>query len=109
MHAAEPSTRPLQRLFVDFVGPFTRSKRSNIAILVVVDIFSKFVSFYPTLRITASAVMDCLKGSISPPLGRRKVWSLTMLESGGEEPMFSMGSQTFSRRPIIPRHPWLSA
>ena len=44
-HTAEPFTRPMQKLFADFVGPLTRTKRGNVAILVVLDSFSKFVSF----------------------------------------------------------------
>ena len=43
MHAASPCSRPMERLFIEFVGPLTRSKRGNIAILVEVDAFSKFV------------------------------------------------------------------
>ena len=72
MHAAEPSARPLQRLFVDFVGPLTCSKHSNIAILVVADSFSKFVSFYPTRSITASVVVDCLERQYFPAFGAPK-------------------------------------
>ena len=44
MHAADTSTSPLQG-YLYFVVPLTRSKRSNIAILVVDDTFSKFMSF----------------------------------------------------------------
>jgi hypothetical protein len=43
LHSAEPCSEPMEKLFVDFVGPLVRSKRGNIAILVVVDAFSKFV------------------------------------------------------------------
>jgi len=33
----------MEKLFIDFVGPLTRTKRGDIAILVIVDAFSKFV------------------------------------------------------------------
>ena len=46
LHAANPCSQPMERLFIDFVGPVTRTKRGNLAILVVVDAFSKFVSFF---------------------------------------------------------------
>ena len=63
LHSAEPCSEPMEKLFVDFVGPLVRSKRGNIAILVVVDAFSKFVFFYPVRRIMAQVVLDCLERS----------------------------------------------
>ena len=42
-HATQPPTQPMEKLFLDFVGPLTRTKRGNNAILVVVVSFSKFV------------------------------------------------------------------
>ena len=68
-HTAEPSTRPMQKLYADFVGPLTRTKRENGAILVVLDSFSKFVSFYPVRRIAASVVIDCFEMSYFPAYG----------------------------------------
>ena len=68
-HAAEPSTQPMQKLFADFVGPLTRTKRGNVAILVVLDSFSKFVSFYPVRRIAASVVIECFEMSYFPAYG----------------------------------------
>ena len=59
--SAEPSSYPMERLFIDFVGPLVRSKRGNIAILVVVDSFSKFVAFYPVRNITSRVVLECLE------------------------------------------------
>src|SRR5215469_6117988 len=41
LHSAQPSTQPMEKLFIDFVGPLTRSKRGDIAILVVEDAFYK--------------------------------------------------------------------
>jgi hypothetical protein len=43
LYSANPCAEPMEKLFIDFVGPLVRSKRGNIAILVVVDAFSKFV------------------------------------------------------------------
>jgi hypothetical protein len=43
LHSANPSSQPMEKLFIDFVGPLTRTKRGNLAILVIVDAFSKFV------------------------------------------------------------------
>ena len=69
-HTAEPSTRPMQKLFADFVGPLTRTKRGNVPSLVVLDSFSKFVSFYPVRRIAASVVIDCFERSYFPAYGK---------------------------------------
>jgi hypothetical protein len=51
LHAANPCSQPVERLFIDFVGPLTCTKRGNLAILVVVDGFSKFVSFLKNPRL----------------------------------------------------------
>jgi hypothetical protein len=67
LHSAEPSSRPMV-----FVGPLVRSKRGNIAIFVVVDAFSKFVSFYPVRKITARVVVDCLERGFFPAYGTPK-------------------------------------
>jgi hypothetical protein len=61
LHAANPCSQPMERLFVDFVGPLTRTKQGNLAILVVVDGFSKFVFFFPVRKISSQVVSDCLE------------------------------------------------
>jgi hypothetical protein len=40
----------MERFFIDFVGPLTRTKRGNIAILVNLDAFSKFVFFPQSVK-----------------------------------------------------------
>ena len=76
LHAAEPSTHPMEKIFVDFVGPLTRTKRGSSAILVVVDAFSKFVVFYPVRRISSQLVVDCCKGIIFPLMAPDVLWLL---------------------------------
>jgi len=61
----------MDKLFSDCVGPLVRTKRGNIAILVVVDSFSKFVSFRPVRKMTSSALSDYLEG-IFPGFGSPK-------------------------------------
>ena len=51
LHAAQPLSHPMEKVFIDFVGPLTRTKRGHSAILMVLDGFSKFVVFYPVRRI----------------------------------------------------------
>jgi len=58
-----------ERLFVDFVGPFTRMKWGNSAILVTLDAFSKFVFFYPVRKISSQVVIDCLERNYFPAFG----------------------------------------
>ena len=68
-HTAQHSTRPMEKLFVDFVGPLTRTRRGISTILVVFDGFSKFVNFYPVRRITSQVVVDCLERDYFPAYG----------------------------------------
>jgi len=68
-HTAEPSTRPMDKLFVDFMGPLTHTRRGNSTILVVLNGFSKLVCFYPVRRISSQVVIDCLERSYFPAYG----------------------------------------
>ena len=61
LHSAEPSRYPMEKLFIDFVGPLVRSTRGNTAILVVLDAFSKFITFYHVRKITSRVVSECLE------------------------------------------------
>jgi transposase InsO family protein len=58
----------MERLFIDFVGPLTRTKARNIAILVV-DGFSKFVSFRPVRKISSAVVVEYLERVFFPAYG----------------------------------------
>ena len=60
LHSAEIQQRPMQRLFVDFMGPMVRTKKGNQVILSIVDGFSKFVWMFPLGRISAQLVVDRL-------------------------------------------------
>jgi hypothetical protein len=51
----------MERLFIDFVGPHTSTNRGNLAIMVIVDAFSKFVVFCPVRKISSQIVPDCLE------------------------------------------------
>jgi hypothetical protein len=59
----------MERLFIDFVGPLTRMKCGNIAILVILDAFSKFVFFCAVRKISAQVVCDCLESAFFPAYG----------------------------------------
>jgi hypothetical protein len=69
LHSSEVVTRPLERIFIDFVGPIVRSRKENIAVLVVLDGFSKFISMYPVRRILSEVVKTCLMEKFFPAYG----------------------------------------
>jgi transposase InsO family protein len=68
-HSSAPAEGVLDRVFLDFFGPITRSKKGNQAILVVMDGFSKFVSFFPVRNITSNAVCESLEGQFFKAYG----------------------------------------
>lgn len=58
------TSRPWQALYVDFIGPFPRSKSGFVYIFVVVDSFSKFVHIHPMRTATAKGIISFLEKSI---------------------------------------------
>jgi len=58
LHSSSPVSEPMERLFMDFMGPLTRLKRENIMILVVLNAFCKFVSFFTFRKISFQVVWD---------------------------------------------------
>lgn len=56
--------RPFQRIYLDFIGPFPRSKKGNIGILIALDHFSKFPFLKPVRKMTSKCVMEFLKNDI---------------------------------------------
>jgi hypothetical protein len=66
-HSSEVVTRPMERIFIDFVGPLVRSRKGNVAVLV--DGFSKFVTLYPVRRISSGVVATCLAEKYFPSYG----------------------------------------
>ena len=56
--------RPFQFLYVDFLGPYPRTKSGNSAIFVVLDGFSKFVFLHPVRAETADAATKFLENEV---------------------------------------------
>ena len=69
LHSSEVVARPLERVFIDFVGPIVRSRKGNVAVLVMLDGFSKFVCMYPVRRISSEVVKTCLVEKFFPSFG----------------------------------------
>jgi hypothetical protein len=68
-HASNPSAQPMEKLFLNFVGPLTHTRQGNTAILVILDAFSKFVFFWPVRKISSRAVSNCLEKVYLPAFG----------------------------------------
>ena len=51
---------PMEKIFVDYMGPMVRSKDGNVYILVCVDSFSKYVWLLPTRNSTAPVTVKAL-------------------------------------------------
>lgn len=56
--------RVFQKLYVDFLGPFPRSRSGHIGIFVVLDNFSKFPFLKPVKKMTADVVCKFLEEEI---------------------------------------------
>jgi len=62
--ASEFAQRATQKIFIDYVGKLLRSKAGNTAILVCVDVCSKFVWLVPVREATTRMTIKALNGSI---------------------------------------------
>lgn len=58
------SIRPFQRLYVDLLGPYPRSKAGAIGLLIVLDHFSKFHWLCPMRKFTSSKIEEFLEKHI---------------------------------------------
>ena len=52
--------RPFQKLYIDLLGPYPRSKKGNTVILVVLDKFTKFVLLKAMAKATANKICEYL-------------------------------------------------
>lgn len=106
LHSSEVVTRPLEHIFIDFVGPIVRSRKGNIAVLVVLDGFSKFVCMYP-VRISLEVVKNCLLEKFFHHMEFPSPLSLTMQPCSYLEPsttcIFPGILGILPPRPITPR------
>lgn len=56
--------RPFQRIYVDLIGPFPRTRKGNTGILIVLDHFSKFTFLKPLRKFTSTLIIEFLKANI---------------------------------------------
>lgn len=56
--------RPFQRLYTDLLGPYPRSKKGHVQILVVLDQFSKFPLLQPMKKATAKEIVEYIEKQV---------------------------------------------
>lgn len=56
--------RPFQHIYIDFIGPYPRSRSGNTVIVIALDQLTKFVLVKPLKRATAETVLRFLKEDI---------------------------------------------
>jgi len=69
MGAQVITERPFQRLYIDFMGPYSRSVDQNTHLFVCLDHFSKFVFLKPMRRATATEVIKFLEKEVFHTFG----------------------------------------
>ena len=63
------SCRPFQRLYIDLIGPFPRSKLGNVGLLIVLDHLTKFVFLKPLRKFTTKPIIEYLEDYIFSTFG----------------------------------------
>lgn len=66
---SEYPTQPFEKIYVDFSGPYPRSKAGNTMLLVCIDAFSKFVWLYPIRQALASTAVRILQDRLFKDFG----------------------------------------
>ena len=61
MGVQSKSTRPFQRIYIDFLGPYPRSKAGNIGIFIVLDHLTKFPLVKAVKKFSSSVVIAFLE------------------------------------------------
>ena len=56
--------RPFQRLYIDFLGPYPRSRSGNTSLFMVLDQFSRFILLKPMRRPSANNVVEFLEHEV---------------------------------------------
>lgn len=78
--------RPWQRLYIDLLGPYPRSKAGNTSILIVLDQFSKFILLKPLRKASASEVVRFVEQEVFHVFGvPESIWSDNGVQFVGKE------------------------
>ena len=63
------SIRPIQRLYIDLLGPYPRSKSGCIGLLTVLDHLTKFHWLFPMKKLTSTTIKEHLQKEIFDVFG----------------------------------------
>jgi len=66
---APESQRFFQRLYIDFLGPYPRSRSGNVGIFIILDHYSKFVFLKAVKKMTADVVVKYLQQELFHTFG----------------------------------------
>lgn len=61
--------RAFQRFYIDFIGPFPRTRKGNIGIFIILDHLTKFTFLKLLRKLTTKPVIDYLINEIFPCFG----------------------------------------
>jgi transposase InsO family protein len=64
MGAQKSVSRPFQAYSLDFMGEFPKSKKGNCHLLVVTDLFSKFVFVHPVRQANSRAIVNFVESQV---------------------------------------------
>ena len=56
--------RPMQRLYIDILGPYPRSKNGHIGLLIILDHLTKFHWLFPLKKFTSAVIENILEKEI---------------------------------------------
>lgn len=67
--ASEVASRPMEKVFIDYVGPLPRTRDGNTMLLVAIDAFTKFTWLFPLRRATATLTIKVLQNRLFQHFG----------------------------------------
>jgi len=67
--ASEVASRPMEKVFIDYVGPLPRTRDGNTILLVAIDAFTKFTWLFPLRRATAKLTIRTLQNRLFQHFG----------------------------------------
>lgn len=56
-----PTSRPFERISIDYAGPMKRTRKGNVYFLTVVDDFSRYLKIFPVSSANGETTIKCLK------------------------------------------------
>lgn len=65
--------RPMQRLYIDLLGPYPRTKNGNVYIFIVLDHFTKFIFLKALSKATSAKIVTFLESEIFHKFGTPEI------------------------------------